>query len=74
LNHFNIFILKKDILGREYSVDEVLDDKIENGISKYLIKWKHFGPEYNEWVSEKKMGCNQLKQNYLDCKKYINTL
>jgi len=35
LNHFNIFILKKDILGREYSVDEVLDDKIENGISKY---------------------------------------
>ncbi len=50
LNYFNIFILKKD------SVDEVLDDKIENGICKYLIKWKHFGSEYNKWVSDKKNG------------------
>lgn len=37
---------------------------------KYLIKWRGFGTEYNLWVSEKKMDCDELKQKYLESKSF----
>ncbi len=37
---------------------------------KYLIKWRGFGTEYNLWVSEKKMDCDELKQKYLEGKSF----
>lgn len=30
-------------------IETILDDRIENGLQEYHIKWKGFGTEYNTW-------------------------
>lgn len=32
--------------------EEILNDKIENGIKYYLVKWKNFDDRFNHWVHE----------------------
>jgi hypothetical protein len=40
---------EQEIDSTIYQVEEILDDKLEDGIRKYLIKWENYGPEDNTW-------------------------
>jgi hypothetical protein len=32
-----------------YEVDKILDDKVENGLQLYLVKWKDYDDSFNTW-------------------------
>ena len=36
----------------EYEVEEVLDSRLFRRQLQYLMKWKGYGPEHNEWIPE----------------------
>lgn len=36
----------------KYRIEKILDQKIENGIKKYYIKWLGFDNSYNSWIDE----------------------
>jgi hypothetical protein len=35
-----------------YEVEEILDSRLRNKKLQYLVKWKGYGPEENEWITE----------------------
>jgi hypothetical protein len=35
-----------------YEVEEILDSRFRNKKLQYLVKWKGYGPEENEWIPE----------------------
>jgi hypothetical protein len=51
----------------EWEVEEVLDSRLIGRVKKrkqYWIKWKGFGPEYNQWVYEDEMNAKDLIDYY----------
>ncbi|CAF0940596.1 unnamed protein product [Didymodactylos carnosus] len=50
----------------EYVVEKVLDKKIENGITKYKLKWKDYPLSKSTWESEKNLNCPELIKEYED--------
>jgi hypothetical protein len=45
-------------------VEKILKKKISKKIIYYLIKWKNWSEEYNEWVTEKNMNAFDLLQDF----------
>jgi [histone H3]-lysine9 N-trimethyltransferase SUV39H len=41
-----------------------LDDKIDKGTRMYLVKWRNYGPEYNEWLRKSYLSCPQIINEY----------
>ena len=48
----------------EFTVEEILDDRLQNGQQEYFLKWKGYPEEHNSWESEKNMNCAELIRNY----------
>ena len=46
--------------GEEFVVDRILDKRIKNGKTEYLISWKGFGPEENTWEPKANMDCPEM--------------
>lgn len=48
-----------------YSVEKVLDKKVENGRTFYLIKWLNYSDEHNSWEPKKNLQiCPELIEEY----------
>jgi hypothetical protein len=49
----------------EYEVEEILDQKLRKGEKRYLVKWKGWSDDYNQWVLEQDMeNAPELRRRY----------
>ncbi|KAJ1728799.1 hypothetical protein LPJ61_003845 [Coemansia biformis] len=58
-----------DYAEDEYDVEEIIDDKIEEGKQYYYLKWKGYGPEWNTWEPEDNLACPEIATEYQQRKK-----
>merc|ERR1711990_289868 len=50
--------------GEEFDVEEILDDKIEDGEKMYLIKWRGYSQDDNTWEPISNLDCPDNIANY----------
>lgn len=50
---------------QQYEVEKILRHKIRCGQKSFLIRWKGFGEDEDQWVFEKDLHCKQILQKYL---------
>ena len=56
--------------GALFEVEDILDSKKINGVTKYLIAWKGYGPEDNTWEpAENLKECAELLQKFKNTRK-----
>ena len=56
-----------DTQGALYAVNNILDSKLINGKTHYLIAWQGYGPEDNTWEPEENLtDCQELLQTFKD--------
>ncbi|KAJ2760480.1 hypothetical protein IWQ56_000360 [Coemansia nantahalensis] len=53
----------------EYEVEEIVDDKVVDGVQYYLIKWKDYAPKWNSWEPVDHLACPELAAAYYAQKK-----
>ncbi|GLV36753.1 Heterochromatin Protein 1b [Carabus blaptoides fortunei] len=56
---------KEDETDDVYDVEVVLDRKIIDGVTFYLLKWIGYSDEYNTWEPEENLHCKGLIEDYL---------
>lgn len=51
--------------GEDYEVEEVLDRRRRKGELQYLVKWRGWSTDYNQWVAEADMaGAEELREAF----------
>ena len=48
----------------EYEVEKVVDKRIHKGKVEYLLKWKGYPSDENNWEPENSLDCPKLLQEY----------
>lgn len=48
----------------EYEVETIIDDKMQKRKKYYLVKWKDYGGDENEWVLKSNLHCKDLLDEY----------
>lgn len=59
-------IIENSTGEQQYEVEKILRHKIRCGQKSFLIRWKGFGQEEDQWVSEKDLHCENILQTYLN--------
>jgi transposase InsO family protein len=65
-------LLPPDIIDdqEEYEVEEILDTTRKRGVAWYLVKWKGWPDEYNQWLTQEDMpNAAEAVQEFQDKKK-----
>ena len=52
---------RKKIKDDEYLVDYIVDDRLNNDIREYLIKWRYWDDEFNSWEPEEHLNNCKMK-------------
>jgi hypothetical protein len=34
-----------------FKIDEILDTRVRRGISEYLVRWKGYGTNFDDWIN-----------------------
>lgn len=55
-------------------VKKILDDRVEDGVRKFLIQWVGYSESQNSWVDEGDLNCAQILKEYLEDKKIKHDL
>ena len=50
--------------SKVYSMEEILDKRINNGKAEYLISWEGYGPKENSWEPESNIYCPVMLKNF----------
>lgn len=49
----------------EYEVEKIIDVRNKkNGTREFLVHWKNWGPEYDNWEPEKNLQCTELIDSF----------
>ncbi|XP_055302155.1 chromo domain-containing protein cec-1-like isoform X3 [Sitodiplosis mosellana] len=51
---------------KEYEVEKIVGEKLENGARYFLVKWKGWAESDNSWESEKSVDCYELIEKFRD--------
>lgn len=51
----------------------IYDEKIENGVKQYLVRWKGYKMDDNTWEPEHSLNCPELISKYIEAKKNKRT-
>ena len=63
-------IIIKNQEEEEYEVEKIIDMKTQKGKRQFLIQWKGYGPEENQWVPESHLEhCQKLLREFLKGRK-----
>lgn len=54
----------KRLKEKEWSVERILDKRINNGKVEYLLKWQEYDDEYNSWEPITNLSCIDLIEEY----------
>ena len=61
--------VQKRSLKKVYSMEEILEKRINNGKAEYLISWEGYGPKENSWEPESNIYCpvmlKEFEEKYL---------
>ena len=49
-----------DMEEEEFQVDRILDKRVKNSKTEYLLSWKGYGPEENTWEPKANLNCPKL--------------
>lgn len=47
-----------------YTVEKILDSKIEKRKRYYLVKWKDYNDEHNSWEPKSNLHCTKISKEY----------
>jgi len=54
-----------EVEKKEYEVEKILSKKIENGQTKYKVRWKEYNAAYDTWEPEANLAnCPKLLKLY----------
>ena len=56
--------VQKRSLKKVYSMEEILDKRIKNGKTEYLISWEGYGPKENSWEPESNIYCPVMLKDF----------
>ena len=66
-------LLSNDMVGSDtedaaadmYDVEAVLNERVQGGEQRYLVKWEGYGPEYNTWEPALNLAACSVFQRYM---------
>lgn len=64
---------KQDKSEKEYEVQLIYDEKIEDGVKHYLVRWKGYKMDDDTWEPEHSLNCPDLISKYNESKKNKRT-
>ena len=50
--------------GDNYKVEKIVDHEVIDRKIQYKVRWKGYTPEYDSWLMEENMSCDDLIKNY----------
>ncbi|KAJ6634776.1 Chromobox protein like 3 [Pseudolycoriella hygida] len=64
---------KKDKSEKEYHVSLISDEKIEDGVKYYLVRWRGYTMEDDTWEPESSLNCPELISKFQELRKNKRT-
>ena len=58
-----------EIIGNElkYKVQQVLDTQRRQNTIEFLVSWKGYGPEHNQWIRKRNVHAKDLATVFYKC-------
>ncbi len=51
--------------AEDYDVEEIRGMRIEKGHLQFLVRWKDYGPENDQWLLESELDCSKLVEKFV---------
>ncbi len=55
---------EREKTGKKWVVQKVMDYRVSNGSIEFLVRWKGFTAQYDEWVQEHDTTCHALVEDF----------